>query len=493
MRPLWEHVQERLGTDFPLMLIAGSAGALACLYAAWVRFAALRRSGRPWLHTAALGLCSLLILGGWAFLFDSLGTDKALVSRMLGLALPFLLFGGALAAVIWFAPGWPALRKGWLRGLLIAGFILAALLWLAWPLSVAITTPPVVFLGRDGLNVVWATNMRSANRLEFGGAPALGQATAPQEHGLRSLGERVQGAFLPLQPLEGEVYFKAISQGVRSVYPIDFANAGQAESEILHIRLPQPGQALTWVAFSDLHEQTGLTRQLAGHIPWKDLDLVVYLGDLLNSTTDEAQAAQSVLALPTGGLALPRLYARGNHETRGPGGRGLSDWLLPPGGEWYTTVQFGDIFFIVLDSGEDDPDDHAKYAGLVNFAGYHRQQAAWLEGVAASPEYQRAAVRIVLMHIPPFDPPAAEYGPELQPVLESLKRLEIDLVMSGHTHVPGIWLPAETGLPFPVTTCGGSSAEDMAAVWARLSASGLELKVIDVRGNILEQVGLPVR
>lgn len=492
VRPLWEVIQERLDTTLPLMPAAGVAAALICLYAAYVRFAALRRSTHPWLHTAALGVCSLLILGAWAFLFDSLGTEKVLIGRMLRLELPYVFFAGALALVIWLAPNWQPLRKGWLRALVIAGFILAAVAWLVGPLRVKITTPPTVFLAQDGLNIAWETNMRSANRLEFGNEAVLGQSITPQEHGLRSLSESLQNIFLPLQPLEGEVYFKVISQGVHSTYPIDFIGGGQVESETLKLSLPQPGAPLTWAAFSDLHEQSSLVRQLAGRIPWQELDFIAYLGDLLNNTTNAEQAAQSILELPSGGRLLPRLYARGNHEPRGPGGRSASEWLLPPGAEWYFTTQLGDVLFVVLDSGEDDSDDHSKYAGLVNFADYHLQQAAWLEGVFASAEYRHAKVRIVLVHIPPFTW-QPEYAPEYQPVLDLLLRQQdIDLVMSGHTHEPGIFLRAETGLPFPVTVCGGSKEDNMAAVLVRYSQSGFQLQVIDLRGNILEHVELPL-
>lgn len=492
VRPVWAIIQERLDTTFPLMPVAGAVAVLVCLYAAYVRFAAVKRSARPWLHTLALWLCSLLLLGGWAFLIDSLGTEKVLIGHMLRLVLPYVLFGGALALVIWLAPAWPPLRQGWLRGLIIAGFILVALLWLIWPPGVKITTPPAVFISQEGLNIIWETNLRSANRLEYGNTPQLGQSITPQQHGLRSLGDRLQNISLPLQPLAGEVYFKVVSQGVHSTYPIDFARGGQAESETLKLSLPQPGAALSWAAFSDLHEQTSLVRQLAGHIPWQNLDFVVYLGDLLNSTTHAGQVAQSILGIPNGGRLLPHLYARGNHEPRGPAGRSASDWLLPPGTEWYFTTRLGDIFFIVLNSGEDDLDSHSKYAGLVNFAAYHQQQAAWLAEVFASAEYRRARVRIVLMHIPPFTA-SPEYAPEFQPVLNLLLRQEnIDLVMSGHTHEPGIFLRAETGLPFPVTVCGGSKAEDMAAVLARYSLSGLQLQLIDLRGNVLEHVELPL-
>ena len=87
------------------------------------------------------------------------------------------------------------------------------------------------------------------------------------------------------------------------------------------------------------------------------------------------------------------------------------------------------------------------------------------------------------MHIPPN----ATITPEFAPVFSLLtSRQDIDLVMSGHTHDAGIWLPEETGLPFPVTTCGGSQPGDMAAVTVQASAQGIQLAVIGLDGSVWE-------
>jgi len=80
------------------------------------------------------------------------------------------------------------------------------------------------------------------------------------------------------------------------------------------------------------------------------------------------------------------------------------------------------------------------------------------------------------------------------PVLDLLReRDDIDLVMSGHIHRGGIWLPEETGLPFPVTTCGGPLGIDTAAVTAHLKETGIQLDVINILGNTVESAWLPAK
>ena len=106
-QPVWEIIQQRLNTTFPVMPVAGIAAALAAIYAASVRFIVLKRSTYPWRHTVAQWLCSLLVTSGWALLYNSMGTETALVNRMLRMIFPYLFFAGALAMVIWFAPTWP--------------------------------------------------------------------------------------------------------------------------------------------------------------------------------------------------------------------------------------------------------------------------------------------------------------------------------------------------------------------------------------------------
>jgi hypothetical protein len=109
--------------------------------------------------------------------------------------------------------------------------------------------------------------------------------------------------------------------------------------------------------------------------------------------------------------------------------------------------------------------------------------------VVAAPAYQNAARRVVLVHIPPF---AADYqSPAFAPVLEVLRaHPEIDLVMSGHIHQGGIWLPEETGWPYPITTSGGPLGFDTAAVTAHLTPEGIRLQVIDIFGRVKAEVWL---
>jgi predicted MPP superfamily phosphohydrolase len=194
---------------------------------------------------------------------------------------------------------------------------------------------------------------------------------------------------------------------------------------------------------------------------------------------------RSILNLSTGGVEIPRVFVRGNHEARGEAARSLQNWLVPPEGNFYFSFQAGNAFFIVLDSGEGETDTDVEYSGLVDFASYHPQQAAWLQTVLDSPEYKEADYHIVLVHIPPTETPTPEFFPVFS---QLVSRQDIDLVVSGHMHEAGIWLPGETDLPFPVIRCGGSSVDDMAEVIGYLGVQGMDLEVIRIDGTVWESL-----
>ena len=425
----------------------------------------------------ALVMAALLVV-----LFTQIGTETALLWEMLRQALPAAVWLSAAALLFWAAPAWPALRPWRRRLLALAGLGLAAVLWWSLPWQTTILSEPLVFIGRGGVNAVWQTNMRASAQVLYGTGGALDGSQVSQAFGLKVLNSRIQSALIPLLPAGQSLRLQAVSEGVKELFPISAVKTGKALSQVVEVPFPPPGAGITFVSFSDIHEQTGVYARLAEHIDWQAVDLAVYNGDMVNSVLSAEQFSRTLFNLPTGGRALPRLYLRGNHETRGEGARLLDEWLLPPpGGRWYHAFTLGNTFFIVLDSGECYEDEHIEYSGLVDFHAYHREQARWLAELPQSPEYAAARYRVVLVHAPlhrAISPDFDRIGQWL------IQRDDIDLMVSGHTHKYGLWLPVETNLPFPIATSGGSSPDDAAFVQVRTGGRGLEVKVVGTDGQI---------
>lgn len=132
--------------------------------------------------------------------------------------------------------------------------------------------------------------------------------------------------------------------------------------------------------------------------------------------------------------------------------------MLPKSAHWYQALTLGNTFFIILDGGEDKPDNDKEYGGLVDFSAYHREQAQWLEGILASREFKEAQYRLVLLHIPLFG--EDRIPPSFEPVASLLlSNKEIDLMINGHTHEYGIFMPEESGLPCVTAFSGGPDAD----------------------------------
>jgi hypothetical protein len=476
VRPLWYDVNDFLGTQFPVMAAVIVLGALIIGYAVFLFRSGGLEEPRSWRHYLVLALADIFMTSLLFVFFTQLGSEVVMIWRNLAHAIPYVIWLGVAGFSLLFP-----FRRRTGRIAVIVVLILAALVWYALPLRVAFTSRPVVYIQQNGVNVIWGTNMRSVSWLEYGTEAGLGLSLQEQSGGLKVTGDRLQRIFLPLSPGTEDLYLQAHVEGVRDIYPIDAVKAGQAQSEVVHVTLPAAGSDLTFVAFSDLHEQSNSYARLEKQIDWSRMDFVIQLGDLVNHVADAAQVQRSILALPTGGLDLPRVFVRGNHETRGEAARRLGQWLLPPGGNYYYTFQAGDAYFIVLDSGEDKPDNNVEYSGLVDFMDYQKAQAAWLAEVLASPEYLRAAYHIVLVHRP-FNSRVAEQFAPVSALITSRK--DIQLSISGDSHVAGIFPPEETGLPFTIANCGGSKVNDMAAVTVQIGGNGIEVEVIGLDGSV---------
>jgi hypothetical protein len=75
------------------------------------------------------------------------------------------------------------------------------------------------------------------------------------------------------------------------------------------------------------------------------MDLSFYLGDLVNNISEASQVNRSILNLSTGGVEIPRVFVRGNHEARGEPARRLQNLIVPPEGNFYFTFQAGNAYF----------------------------------------------------------------------------------------------------------------------------------------------------
>ena len=205
------------------------------------------------------------------------------------------------------------------------------------------------------------------------------------------------------------------------------------------IRTLGGGEDVTRFAIgNDFHDKPELISQLFSKdiITPQRYDFVLYNGDMVSSFESEARLVNSVIAPSVAQFAtqVPLFFSRGNHETRGAAATTYTDYFPTTTAEPYYTFSDGPALFIVLDGGEDKPDSDIEYHDLVRYDNYREREAKWLKSVVESEQFKAAAVKIVIIHIPPKSSGwhgEAEIARLFVPILN---QAGIDAMFCGHIH-----------------------------------------------------------
>ena len=207
---------------------------------------------------------------------------------------------------------------------------------------------------------------------------------------------------------------------------------------------PATGGSVTFSLASDLQLAEERRREvMRGFCEKTDLlrqDFFVSLGDTASDIHDFGcvyfDSCLDVL-LKEKKSELPFVPVRGNHEYRGADTERFGELFGRP----YGTFRYGDIFFFVLDTGDQQARRPDYDYWRTDLGGYLREQAEFLKRAAASEECRSAKYRVVLAHLVPFEWEAANYAPDVAMLAKELffgdsPRCPIDLWLCAHVHIP---------------------------------------------------------
>ena len=249
--------------------------------------------------------------------------------------------------------------------------------------------------------------------------------------------------------------------------------------------------ACSFIALSDMHQQPDKLGRLLNQAGVGSADMIFYVGDMMNYYDNKETPFRSFIdkSVELFASEKPFVLVRGNHETRGNMAREYARYVPKSSGKYYGAYRVGDIMFVVLDCGEDKPDDFWVYAGLTDFDGYRTEQAAWFGKLIRSKAYKSAKWRIVMNHFPPLSHMEGD-NPErhgIQDITDKFLPLynqaKIDLMISGHTHAYEFMSPDKYDrLTFPVIV---NSTESVARI--DIDGRTLKAKVTDTGGNTLKE------
>ena len=334
----------------------------------------------------------------------------------------------------------------------------------------------------DSMNVVWAIKANATGYVEFGETPELGQKAVTDHFGLNPYDDRfLQTRITGLAP--GKTYF------YRTVtVPVDFQNAynikpGEAVFSRVY-RFQTPTTAASTATFSvinDTHQNASALAKLMPKLAELQADYTVWNGDLINDYYTDEQVITNIARPADAAFAAekPLLFVRGNHDYRGPWCRNLPRLLTP----WchadlkYRNLGYnfafrqGPLAIIGLDTGEDKPDAHPVFSGMVQYEHNMHRQAEWLEETLKRPDIASAPSIVAICHIPLYDPrPNANPGTTLEgyaaysglglklwgPILDKAR---VPVVISAHQHSYRFSEPGE-GRSWAQLVGGGPDGKD---------------------------------
>ena len=354
----------------------------------------------------------------------------------------------------------------------------------------------------DGATVIWGTSADALSWVEAApdGEDHFYAEERPQYYqtklGKRTVGRLHTVRITGLKPASFYRY-RVCSREVTELQPYK-VSYGQTICSDVYRKKPYrfktrdaAQQSVSFTVVNDIHENSDMLATLLSDVKKEQRDFVFFNGDMVNNMSSEQQLIDGFLRRSTELFAaeIPFLFARGNHETRGNMAREYARYVPKSSGKYYGAYRVGDIMFVVLDCGEDKPDDFWVYAGLTDFDGYRTEQAAWFGELIRSKAYKSAKWRIVMNHFPPLSHMEGD-NPErhgIQDITDKFLPLynqaKIDLMISGHTHAYEFMSPDKYDrLTFPVIV---NSTESVARI--DIDGRTLKAKVTDTGGNTLKE------
>jgi len=353
--------------------------------------------------------------------------------------------------------------------------------------SVITHGPYLVEPTETAVTIVWTTDTPAHAKVEFGETDALGRAVEPAMHGLVPVGTVHHLRLSGLAPGR-TYYYRVVATRVVKLKAYWPEKGLPVESPISTFRtLDRAAPAVSFSLITDTHEDVARIKALASRVDWPATDFFVHLGDAFHWLAGEDQLFERWLD-PMGAALdhrTPLVFARGNHEMRGPFARALFDYIPVSTGEYYYAFDHGPVHVVVLDSGEDKDDDTNVYARLNKVEPYRaRELAWWRDHVATAGRAREAPFQVVLVHQPDF---GYLDGENLQWVAEA-NRARVDLVIAGHKHRFRRVAPGEQGNDYTILILG---QDQLARVDA--TADELRVTVVDAEGNAVDAFTIAAR
>ncbi len=354
-------------------------------------------------------------------------------------------------------------------------------------------------LNKNGITIMWMVNYNATSWVEYGKTEQRGSKAIHSQSGMVDVNPGVQKVILTgLEP--GTRYFYRVASRevkIHQAYKVVYGDP--VFSDTYSFITPSAStKKFSFLAFNDIHSKPQFMEDIFKRE--SGFSFAMLNGDIMGDINAEEDIVKSMLTPFSNYFATgkPFFLTRGNHETRGAGARLLSKYIDTPTGKYYYSFIYGTTCFIVLDCGEDKPDDNQYYYGLSDYDNYRSDEAAWLALEVQKPAFKNAEHKIVCIHMPvTLKPPGEDIAghgvtdcsKKFAPILN---KSGIDLLLAGHTHKFTVIQPQEGVTSFPVIVGGGpvsgKETKNTTYTLVEVDKAGIHCSLKKINGEVIEEV-----
>ena len=332
--------------------------------------------------------------------------------------------------------------------------------------------------------ITWMTDLPSRAKILFGTDGRLTREAYSVTNGLINVGTLHTVRMAGLKP--GQRYnYRVVNTAILDL-PAYWPKTGhETQSDVFHFTTFDGRKATArFASISDTHEDTARIAMLMKRIHFDSLDFLVNTGDAFNGVQSETQLWDKWLApIINYGIkhGTPLIFARGNHDTRGPFARDLARYVPIEENRFYYARDIGPVHLLVVDTGEDKPDSTQVYAELNRMDEYRREELVWFRQHAlTSARVRTAPFRVVVMHQPSWGwgwkSPASDSARDAW--VNASNDAGVDLVIAGHTHRFSLTAAGAEGNKYPVLVVGQDQIANVQA-----TATEMHVQVIGKDGQ----------
>ncbi len=340
----------------------------------------------------------------------------------------------------------------------------------------------------DEMTVMWLTNVPARSWVEYGTNPDNLKRVRTFLEGVMVANNKINQVRLTgLQP-GTKYYYRVVSQEITrySSYYKEFGDTVRSDIKSF----------TTWsddmkdfrvIVYNDIHSNMEMFNKLHSLVEDKPYDLVIFNGDCFDDVEVESDIVDRLLTYTSRIKSdeIPSIFIRGNHETRGEYSLHLWDYLGRMKGHSYCAFSMGDTRFVLLDCGEDKPDDHWVYYDMNDFTQHRIDQAKFLQEELQTATFKGANKRVLIHHIPIFGVKPDVFSPCSELWMPVLENASFNVSLNAHTHRYRIIEKAEAGNNFPVIIGGGNREPDGTVMVLEKKGDKLTLEVINAAGEKL--------